>query len=86
MIELTPEQRREVREANGDVVRALDPDTRQEYVLVRAEFYERLRSLLLNGDDFAEAIYPQVMEVFGRDGWNDPSMDIYDRLDPRKQA
>jgi hypothetical protein len=41
--------------------------------------------LLSDGDDFVEGIYPHVMEVFGREGWNDPSMDIYDDLDPRKQ-
>ena len=78
MIELTPEQRREVKEANGDAVRALDPDTRQEYVLVCAEVYERLQALLSEGDDFIKAIYPHVREVFGREGWNDSSMDIYD--------
>jgi hypothetical protein len=85
MIELTAEQRHALKEANGEVVRALDPDTRREYLIVPAEVYERLRSLLSDGDDFVEGIYPHVMEVFGREGWNDPSMDSYDDLDPRKQ-
>jgi len=23
------------------------------------------------------------MQVFGRDGWDDPAMDVYNELDPR---
>jgi len=86
MIELTPEQRRELKEMNGVAVRAVDPDTHQEYVLVRAEIYERLRTLLTEGDEFVQDMYPHVMEVFGREGWDDPSMDVYNDLDPRKQT
>jgi hypothetical protein len=83
MIELTLEQRREL-VAPGPV-RARDPQTNETYVLVRADVYERLEALLAeDGDRFAADTYPQVMEVFGREGWNDPSMDIYDELDPRK--
>jgi hypothetical protein len=82
MIELTQEQRRDL-DAPGPV-RVRDPQTNETYVLVRAEVYERLQALLEEGDCFAADVYPQVMEVFGRDGWNDPSMDIYDDLDPRK--
>ena len=26
---------------------------------------------------------PHVMELFGRDGWDDPAMDVYNELDPR---
>jgi hypothetical protein len=26
---------------------------------------------------------PQVLKIFGRDGWDDPSMDVYNELDPR---
>jgi hypothetical protein len=85
MIELTEIQRRELR--NGKEVRARNPDTGQEYVLVPAGIYDRLRSLLSkDGDDsFSNDLYPHVMEVFGREGWNDPSMDVYNELDPRKQ-
>lgn len=43
-IELTNEQRRAV-EAAREPVRVLDPQTRHEYVLLRAEAYERLRRL-----------------------------------------
>ena len=36
MIELTEEQRQEVRQANGEATRAIDPESKQEYVLIRA--------------------------------------------------
>jgi len=39
MIELTEEQRQQVRQASGEAARAIDPDTKQEYVLIRAELY-----------------------------------------------
>lgn len=43
MIELTQEQRQEL---NGREPVAIDPETRQTYVLVRAETYQRLKALL----------------------------------------
>ena len=46
MIELTKEQRQELSAAEP---MAIDPETRQTYVLVRREMYERLRTLL-DGD------------------------------------
>ncbi len=85
MIELSDEQSRALREANGGTVRALDPATREQYVLVKAELYERFHSLLAEDGHFANDVYPHVMEVFGREGWNDPSMDVYNELDPRRQ-
>ena len=42
MIELTEEQRRELRELEPT---AIDPETNQGYLLVRREVYERLRQL-----------------------------------------
>ena len=88
MLELTKEQCHELKKENGESVRILDPETHQEYVLVRAVLFDRLKSLLAIDEEkeFANEIYPQVMEVFAREGWNDPSMDIYNELDPRGQS
>jgi hypothetical protein len=36
--------------------------------------------------EWAEGAYRSAMEIFSRDGWDDPRMDIYDALDPRKKA
>jgi hypothetical protein len=47
--------------------------------------YERVRRVFEADDDtqFVRAMTPHVMEVFGRDGWDDPAMDVYNELDPR---
>jgi len=56
-------------------------------VLIREKVYARTEALL--GDEqsnqFTRDMYPHVMEVFGREGWDDPAMDIYNDLDPRRQ-
>jgi hypothetical protein len=82
MIELTDEQRRELDQAGP--VRARDPITNETYVLVPAGVYERLRTIL--GDDWSEDAYRAAMSVFAREGWDDPRMDVYDELDPRRKS
>jgi hypothetical protein len=81
MIELTEQQRQELKNPEP---RALDPETGETYVLVRAEVYERLKGLL-GEEDWSGDAYRAAMEVFARDGWDDPRMDVYDELDPRRK-
>ena len=47
----------------------------------------RLEALLGDeqGEQFPRDMYPHVMEVFGREGWDDPAMDINKHLDPRSR-
>lgn len=66
-------------------IRFIDPVTTAEYVLVRAEMYDRLKSLLSEDKAWVQDSYPIAMAVFARDGWDDPRMDMYDALDPRRQ-
>ena len=35
-------------------------------------------------EDWADWAYRAALEVFARDGWDDPEMDAYDALDPRR--
>jgi hypothetical protein len=52
---------------------------------MRTDVYGRLNAVLAEDSaGFAAAVYPHVMELFGREGWNDPAIDVYDDLDPRK--
>ena len=87
MIELTLEQRLAVAQLAETPLRAVDPDTRTTYVLIREEIYDRVKTLFAEEDDnqFVRQMYPHVMEVFGKAGWDDLAMDIYNELDPRKQ-
>lgn len=80
MLQLTEQQKLELRKGNN--VRVSDPDTHEEFVVVRADVFERIKSLLQ--DDWSEDAYRAALEVFARDGWDDPRMDVYDHLDPRR--
>jgi hypothetical protein len=85
MIEFTNEQHQALEQHGAGPVRAVDPATNAEYILVRAEVYDRLKALLCDDQEWAEGAYAAAMEVFARDGWDDPRMDVYDSLDPRRQ-
>jgi hypothetical protein len=43
MLELTRDQRQEVRVAGDSPLRLTDPETKSEYVVLKAELYERMR-------------------------------------------
>ena len=71
MIELTDEQQREL--THPEPI-AIDPRTREEYVLVRRQVYERLRGLL---DDAVLATGELADRVMAEDDANDPSLASY---------
>jgi hypothetical protein len=80
MTNLTPEQRYEILKACEGPVRLTDPETQMEYVIVKADVYDRICALV----DEARAAYPLAMKDFGQDGWDDPQKDEYHALDPRQ--
>ena len=86
MIELTPEQHQVLAKNGPEPVRVIDPATNAEYVLVRAQVYDRLKTLLSADEEWVRDAYPAAMEVFAWDGWDDPRMDVYDSLDPQRQT
>jgi len=45
MTTLTPEQRQEIQTAGEEPVRLADPATQTEYVILKADVYERIRAL-----------------------------------------
>lgn len=51
MIELTPQQRQELTEPEPV---AIDPETKETYVLVRKDVYERLRELLYDDSSWTD--------------------------------
>jgi hypothetical protein len=85
MIELTDEQHQALEQNAAEPVRAIDRATSAEYVLVRADVYDRIK-MLLSTEEWAEGAYTAPMEVFARNGWDDPAMDVYNALDPRRQS
>jgi hypothetical protein len=82
-IELTSEQQQSL-DAEGGHPDVIDPRTKASYVLVRKEVYERLRGLLEEGFSAVDAFGAQI-EAAAAAGWDDPALDVYNELDPRKQ-
>jgi hypothetical protein len=82
-ITLTPEQLQVLAQNGPEPVEALDAAGNAAYVLLRREEYERLQAQREGAEeqDWAEGALPLVMEVFARDGWDDPAMDVYDEAE-----
>lgn len=82
-----PHELRDVLAAAGDEpVRLTDPETNAEYVLLPAARFERLSPIEYDdGPLTAEEKRALLRHAGERAGWNDPEMDIYDELDPRRQ-
>ena len=74
MIELTPEQHEALTQNGSQSIRAIDRVTKVEYVLVRADLYERLKALL--SDDLPDAA-PVMNEVMAEDDAKDPYLESY---------
>jgi hypothetical protein len=76
MIELTEQQRQQL---HGPEPLAIDPVTRDTYVLVRREVYERLKSLLAPDDYDPDEGAALVNEAMAEDDANDPLLESYQR-------
>jgi hypothetical protein len=72
---ITPEIRQAIQQAGEQPVELTDPETNSTYVLVSAEVYARLCSVR-DEIDIRDA-YPLMNQVAALEGWDDPSMDIY---------
>jgi len=86
MIELNHEQRQQLRQANGAVVRLRDSEAGREYVILPAETYDRLRCLLYDDGDWTPEEQLRLLAESGkRAGWDDPEMDVYDNYDESRK-
>jgi hypothetical protein len=74
MIELTQEQRQELSEPEPT---AVDPQTREAYVLVRQEVYRRWKSLLAFDEFNPDEAAAYMNEAMAEDDANDPLLDSY---------
>jgi hypothetical protein len=80
MIELTEQQRQEL-ELPEPV--AIDPQTKQLYVLVRHAAYQRWKSLLALDDFDPDEAAASVNEVMAEDDSNDPLLESYQHYGSR---
>ncbi len=80
MIELTEQQRQELYVPEPI---AIDPETKQMYVLVRQATYQRLKSLLALDDYDPDEGAASVNEIMAADDANDPLLDSYQHYGSR---
>src|SRR5688500_8030067 len=78
-VERTMDQAHEPQHQGEDAPRVVKSGT-------EAQACDIERSLFGDAGDelFLEGLYPHTLDVFGREGWNDPAMNVYDGLDPRR--
>lgn len=77
MVTISSEQRDLLKQAGGEPVRLVDPETNRQYVLLPAEIYEHLRSVSDALDP--RELYPALHRALSDEGWDDPHMDEYNR-------
>ncbi len=87
MIALPQEIRQVMRAAHGSPVRLTDPETQSEYVVVSADVFDRVRTLVYDDGPLTAHEQEELLRQAGlRAGWEDPEMDIYNDLDPRRPS
>jgi hypothetical protein len=74
-----------VEQSHGAPVELLDTASNERYVVIRAEIFERLKHLFAD-EPLGDAERSQLLLDAGkRAGWDDPEMDVYNELDPRRK-
>ena len=81
MIEISNELRQAVKDAKGNFLRLVDPETNVEYVVLSAE---KLAQLLEKSYDDGPLTPEEqrflIVQAGLRAGWDDPEMDVYNEL------
>jgi uncharacterized protein YaiL (DUF2058 family) len=86
MITLPKDIQDAVRTSRDQPIRLSDPETNSEYVLVPADVYDQIRELFYEHSTLTSDEKRALMLQAGlRAGWDDPEMDVYNDLDPRRQ-
>ena len=77
-IALTAEQREAIK--LGQAVHFTDPQTQLECVLLRADVFDRVRTLLVDDRPLTQEEKLAAIEAAGlRAGWDDPALDVYEQ-------
>lgn len=85
MIAISEELRQEVQNSKDNLVRLVDPETNVEYVVLPVEkFAEVLMESYEDGPLTFEEKRCLLIQAGIRAGWDDPELDVYNALDPRR--
>ena len=61
-----------------------DPDTNETYVLIRKETFDRMQGVMDLRPLSVDQQRALLAHAGRRAGWDDPAMDAYNELDPRR--
>ena len=87
MITLTKELQQAVEEADEQPIRLVDPRTNLEYVVLPAEIFDRVQDVFYDANPLTiEEQRALLVQVGLSVGWDDPKMDAYNELDPRRDS
>ena len=86
MIALSKEIQQAIRDSQEDPVRLVDPETNAEYVVVPVETFELMRKGVYYDDGplTEEERHYLLIQAGLRAGWDDPEMDVYNDMVPRR--
>lgn len=86
MIAISEELRQEVQNSKDNLVRLVDPETNVEYVVLPAETFAQMQEGHPYDDSpLTDEEQNELLVEFGISlGWDDPEMDVYNELDPRR--
>jgi len=88
MLTMPKELQQAIRAFQGQPVRLVDPEeTNLVYVVLPAEIYDQMMQRLFYDDNplTSEEQRNLLIKAGLRAGWDDPEMDIYNDLDPRRK-
>lgn len=87
MIPMPKELQKAIRVSEGQPVRLSDPETNVEYVVLPAEVYDQMRAFFYDDAPLSNDERRSLLIKAGlRAKWDDPEMDIYNDLDPRRES
>ena len=84
MITLTKDQHDALTNNGKEPAKVIDPVTNDEYVLLSAQLYARVRCLFEEDDFKVSDAYPAIDRAFA-EGWDDPKMADYDHFEDFKK-
>ncbi len=86
MITLSEELREAVKNSKHNLVRLVDPETNAEYVVLPAETFAQMQVIQYDDSPLTPEEKQTLLVQAGlRAGWDDPEMDVYNELDPRRE-
>lgn len=86
MIDIPKDIQEAVRASEDRAVRLTDSETNAQYVLLPAEVYDQIQERFYDHSTLTQDEKRALMLKAGlRAGWDDPEMDVYNDLDPRRQ-